>query len=319
MKGAFIVGISRYGGHMPDLPCCENDANALAKLLKVNVNGTDNFDVRVHTRLHKNEIKTKEELLSGIKRLFASEVNTALFYFSGHGDIDELGGYLITPDVRNVSDGVSMHDIIAIANRSKINNRIIILDCCSAGYLGTANVNAPHASLAEGVTILSACRENEAAIEVNEHGVFTNLLLTALKGAAADINGNITTASTYAFIDRSLGFWHQRPQFKTNVKRIVDLRIAKPPITKESIRKIKDYFKDKSENYAFNDYVLSQNIHEDREDPATILKELRKLEVGGLLIADENMILDKEAISPQSFSLTPLGKHYLELVKRDKI
>ena len=46
----------------------------------------------------------------------------------------------------------------------------------------------------------------------------------------ASIIGNISPGSVYAYIDRSLGPWEQRPVFKTNVNRFVSLRKVNPPI-----------------------------------------------------------------------------------------
>lgn len=36
--------------------------------------------------------------------------------------------------------------------------------------------------------------------------------------------GDVTPGSIYAYIDRSLGGWEQRPVFKANIKRFVSLR-----------------------------------------------------------------------------------------------
>lgn len=57
--------------------------------------------------------------------------------------------------------------------------------------------------------------------EINGHGVFTDLLLQALQGGAANITGQITPGSVYAYIDQALGEWKQKPIFKTNIKRFI--------------------------------------------------------------------------------------------------
>ena len=48
-------------------------------------------------------------------------------------------------------------------------------------------------------------------------GIFTNLVLAALEGGAADLRGHVTPGSIYAYVDQALGAWDQRPIFKTNV------------------------------------------------------------------------------------------------------
>ena len=56
-----------------------------------------------------------------------------------------------------------------------------------------------------------------------DHGLFTSLLLEALKGGAADITGHITPGGIYAYIDKALGPWEQRPVFKTKCNSLYTL------------------------------------------------------------------------------------------------
>lgn len=173
-----------------------------------NGDGSPNFEIRLETN-----VTTRASLLGMIRSLFAgADVDIALLYFSGHGYIDDLGGYLVTPDAKLNEEGVSMNSIIELANASPAKNKVIILDCCHSGAMGTTSASKSGvAEIKTGVTILTASRENELAREINGHGVFTNLLLEALKGGAADLQGRITPGSVYAYIDQALGAWdHQR-------------------------------------------------------------------------------------------------------------
>ena len=51
----------------------------------------------------------------------------ALFYYSEHGHIDSVGGYLVTPDFTECDYGVSLQEILSIANNSKCKETIIYL------------------------------------------------------------------------------------------------------------------------------------------------------------------------------------------------
>src|SRR3989344_350532 len=42
--------------------------------------------------------------------------------------------------------------------------------------------------ITKGVTILTASKDSESAVEINGHGVFTALLLQALSGGASDLH-----------------------------------------------------------------------------------------------------------------------------------
>ncbi len=55
----------------------------------------------------------------------------------GHETINNLGGYLVTQDVKRYDEGVAMRDVLMLANMAKIREMVIILDCCHSGSLGS--------------------------------------------------------------------------------------------------------------------------------------------------------------------------------------
>lgn len=224
MKKALIVGINNY----PSSPLrgCINDASSFGSIIETHGDGSPNFGVRLET-----DTITKAQLKASIVELFEGASDTALFYFSGHGFLNGLGGYIVTPDYQRYDEGVPMDEILNLANKSQAKDKIIILDCCHSGAMGSPNISGSTTSqINEGVVILTASRDSESALEVNGHGLFTNLLLDALQGGAADLRGHITPGSVYAYIDQALGPWDQRPVFKTNVTRFTSLREINPPV-----------------------------------------------------------------------------------------
>ena len=99
MRKALIVGIDNYPkGRL--LGCC-NDADAMNQLLRNHGDGSPNFS----TKLAK-DVSTKSQLLQLIDECFSGDADVALFYYSGHGHIDSIGGYLVTPDYSNFDFGV---------------------------------------------------------------------------------------------------------------------------------------------------------------------------------------------------------------------
>ena len=90
---------------------------------------------------------------------------------------------------------------------------------------------------------MTSCRESERADEHGRSAVFTSLVLEALEGGAADLQGDVTPASVYTYVDRCLGPWEQRPIFKTNVTQFCSLRRTTPPIDPAVLRLIGAYFK----------------------------------------------------------------------------
>jgi len=321
-KRALVVGINNY----PRSPLngCINDANDISNILKTHENGNPNFSVK---EIH--DVATKGDLIGEIKELFNGENDTALFYFSGHGSINELGGYIITPDFSENDLGVSMEDILKLANGSKTKNRIIILDCCYSGAI--ANPNIEHGSLCtinKGVTILTASRDCESAIESNGRGIFTTLLLEGLKGGAANLEGKVTPSSIYAYIDQALGAWQQRPVFKTNVTEFNPIREVNPQVSKDIIRKLKEYFSSPSEEFKLDpsfEYTNSNHVEHEIVNPyaddnnVKIFKNLQKLAGVGLIVpvGEEHMYF--AAMHSKSCKLTALGQYYWKLVTETRL
>lgn len=321
-RKALVVGIDNYP-RCPLNSCC-NDAEAVKNLLANHENGNPNFEV-----WKKNNVQTKAELRSLIEKCFEGDAEVSLFYYSGHGHTDSVGGYLVTPDFQECDMGVSLQDVLTIANRSRCKERIIILDCCYSGLMGniittgqnTTNIN-------EGVTILTASRKDEPAMGGGNYSVFTTLLLAALKGGASNVLGHITVGSIYAFIDKALGTWEQRPVFKTNITRFTSLREVKPQVDIKIIRNIGKFFP--SEDSILNldpsfERTNSPDIKHEYVEPfanpknIAVFSELQKLEGIGLVIpvGEEHMYF--AAMNSKACQLTALGKYYWNLINKSKI
>ena len=322
MRKALIVGINNY----PKAPLCGcvNDASAFSAIIETNGDGSPNFDVRLVT-----DVPTKSELKGLIIELFSGDCETALLYFSGHGLLDDIGGYIVTPDYKPNDEGVSMDEILNIANDSKAQNRVIILDCCHSGALGSPkNLGGKSAHIGEGVSILTASRDSESAIEINGHGVFTNLLLDALQGGAADLRGHITPGSVYAYIDQALGPWDQRPVFKTNITRFTSLRTVTPQVPIDILRKLVDYFPTPQDEFALdpsfedtNAPVVEHKIVEPhaKAENVAVFKHLQKFQGVGLVVPVNEQYMYFAAMNSKSCKLTALCYHYWRLVKEKRI
>lgn len=321
MKKALIVGINNY----PTVPLygCTNDANAIADIIESNGDGSPNFNVRLEI-----DVPSKSKLKEMIAELFSGDCESSLLYFSGHGLLNEIGGYIVTPDHQNFDEGISMDEILTLANRSNIKDRIIILDCCHSGAMGSLSLEGGSSHLKEGISILTASRDNEASLEINGHGVFTNLLIDALKGGAADLRGHISPGGLYAYIDQALGPWEQRPVFKTNVTRFTTLRTIDPQVPINTLRKILNYFPSPAEEYNLdpsfedtNSTSIEHNIVEPYADPnnVAIFKDLQKFQSIGLIVPVEAEHMYYAAMESKSCKLTPLGYHYWRLIKDKRI
>lgn len=321
MKKALIVGINNY----PSSPLqgCINDASGLASIMEAHGDGSPNFDVRLET-----DVQTKSELKTMIVDLFSGNNDTVLLYFSGHGFLNELGGYLVTPDHKAYDEGISMDEILVLANQSKAKDKIIILDCCHSGSFGSPTIGRGASQLDEGVSILTASKDDESSMEINGHGVFTSLLLNALQGGAADLRGHISPGGVYAYIDQALGPWKQRPVFKTNVTRFTSLRTINPQVPLSTLRKIIEYFPEPQQEYSLdpsyedtNTTTVEHDVIEPyaKADNVAVFKNLQKLQSVGLIVPVDSEYMYFAAMESKACKLTSLGYHYWRLVKDKRI
>ncbi len=311
MRKALVVGINDY----PNAPLrgCVNDANAMSNVFGAHGDGAPNFGIKLITS--PSEAITRSRLRAEIEALFSGDPDIALLYFSGHGLITSLGGFIVTTDFKKYDEGVSMDDILNFANHSKAKDKVIILDCCHSGAFGSPTTTGSNvAQLSEGLSVLTASRDSESALEINGSGVFTALVVSALQGGAADLRGHITPGSIYSYVDQALGPWDRRPIFKTNVTRFTSLRTITPSVSHATLRKLTEYFPTPQDEYKLDpSYEFTESTADPRK--VAIMKDLQKFVGVGLVVpvGEEHMYF--AAMNSKSCRLTAVGFQYWRLVK----
>lgn len=324
MRKALIVGINFYE-HCSPLYGCVNDALAVKKILERHSNGSINFDVRLCIGTESADKVNRSQIRDYIEELFSDDSEIALFYFAGHGHIELSGGYLLSSDSLRGNKGVSLAEILKLANKSKAKNKIIILDSCHSGIAGTPSISEGNAVLAEGITILTASTKDQYATEKDGRGVFTSLLVDALNGVTANLLGDVTPGSIYAYIDQSLGAWEQRPVFKTNVKSFVSLRKVQPIIQIDDLRKIIEFFPEPMCQFTLDPTFEPEMKGRDKGMPNPIPENTRKFAIlqkfnrVNLVVPVEAPHMWNAAMESKSCKLTVLGEHYRRLIERGRI
>ncbi len=322
MRKALCVGIDYYGGDA-DLPGCVNDANAIGQALSHNYDTSHNFEVTYLLAKDEASSCTSSKLFSAVKDLFSQDAETVVFYYSGHGGTVGRDGYLIPSDAENVDDYLSMETLLNLIHTSKAKNKVIILDSCYSGSLGKFSFLPGCDVLPQNTTILAASRANQLSNMTCYGSEFTLLLYEALYGGAANILGEITPASIYAFIDRSMRNPRQRPVFKANLENFVCLRKHIPSITLENLKKITTYFyKEHSEFPLDPSYESDKRDVEDKThnlEHEEIFAILRKYHSLNLLVPVGEEYMYWAAVKSKSCILTPLGRYYWNLIKTERL
>jgi len=324
MRIALVVGINYYE-HGSPLFGCVDDAHAVKAVLERHDGGAVNFDCILLTGTGPSDRVDRGNLKDSIKKLFETEAETALFYFAGHGHIEVTGGYLLATDSKRGDEGVSLSEILTLANTSSATNKVIVLDSCHSGIAGTPPSTEQLATLSEGLTVLTASTKDQYATEENGRGIFTTLFVDALNGSAANLTGDITPGSVYAHIDQSLGAWEQRPVFKTNVRQFVSLRKVAPPISISDLRRITEFFPSPGFEFSLDPTYEPEMKGRDAGMPPpnpentrvfAILQRYNRL---NLLVPVDAPHMWNAAMESKACKLTALGEHYRRLVEKDRI
>ena len=324
MRKALVVGINYYE-HGSPLYGCVDDAHAVKAILERHGDGSINFDVQLFTGTGPSDTVSRSQIKDYVQKLFSDDSEIALFYFAGHGHIESTGGYLLASDSRRGDEGVSLTEILALANESKARNKIIVLDSCHSGIAGTPPSSGDNTVLAEGLTILTASTEDQYASEENGRGVFTTLFVDALNGVAANLLGDVSPGGVYAYIDQSLGAWEQRPVFKTNVKSFVSLRKVQPNVQLADLQRITEFFPTAGYEFplnpTFEPEMKGRGEGMPDPDPENTRKFaiLQKFNRVNLVVPVDAPHMWNAAMESKACKLTVLGEHYRRLVERGRI
>ncbi|GLB68751.1 caspase family protein [Arthrobacter mangrovi] len=323
MRKALIVGIDYYE-HIGGLRGCVNDAHSVNAVLERQADGTLNFpNPRLLTSTGSGAAVRRSELKDAVRELFRDDAEVALFYFSGHGYLEDTGGFLCSSDARTGDDGLSLSEVMTLANQSPATNKVIMLDSCHSGAAATDPIDARQAEIRDGVTILAASTADQYAMEEGGSGVFTSLLVDALNGAAANLVGDITPGSVYAHIDQSLGPWQQRPVFKTNVKTFVSLRRAKAPVALTELQQLTSIFPVPEYQLPLDPSYEPERSAEQTADPSipapnparnATFKILQNYVKVNLVRPVDAPHMYHAAMGSKACELTVLGQHYWNLV-----
>jgi len=319
MKRALLVGIDYYE-NFQQLYGCANDAAAVHPLLQRNEDGGPNLDCRLASAKDAATQVSRDRLKEMIRELLSGGAEFALLYFAGHGAPTDGGVALVTSDGTDGTPGVTFSEILAAINKSSVAEVTVILDCCFSGGATTIEaLNNGLANLRDGLSVLTASRDDQVSMETAEgRGQFSTYLEGALTAGAADVLGHVNVAGLYSYLSESFGAWEQRPTFKANIDRLHDIRTCEPLVPLETLRRLTEWFPTPGYDYPL-DPTYEPTANKERHPNEAIFSGLQRFRACRLVdpIGEEHMYY--AAINSTGCRLTPLGQHYWSLVKAGRI
>jgi len=325
-KLALLVGINRYeSDDFDDLNCCEADAEEMDQVLSrhwspdENVPGERNYTNRVITSGGKRRISAdflRDEVNNLMSHLMGD--GEVLFYFSGHGVGNKDGGFLVTQDGTKDSPGYPMAELLDAANHSGNTSVVIILDCCNSGQIGniTDGDGFNQVSIGPNVTILAASGAIQKSSEGWKHSLFTQRVLDALHGGAADCRGEVSAAAVYAYVEQALGAWEQRPVYKSYARKLNPIRKCKPAVPDHVLARLNEWFPTADSVYKMDrSYEVSEK-EVAVEAHVAIFDQFKLLRNVHLLAGENDMDLYWVALEEKTVHLTPQGKLFWSRARR---
>jgi hypothetical protein len=224
-RHALLLGTATFHADpaLGALPAVRHDVGQL-KALFDEVGAFDSVDVYVD--LDRERLTGVVENFFGVRRVG----DLALLYYSGHGlmgELDRESVFLAATDTRCEqlhttavdADGVLRH----LLNITRASQKVVLLDCCFSGAFGSRNRfrggvrQEPRRGLRQhGTFILTSSNHAKAAKTqgTDRPSVFTEAMLTGLRGAAVTSNGEpwITTNDLARYVQGQLARDpHRRP------------------------------------------------------------------------------------------------------------
>jgi hypothetical protein len=231
-RWAVLVGVDAYKDRTyRRLRVCTQDLSAISQQLSVSGFAPASMYVLSN---HTSELPTRENILTTLKAiaLATKPEDLLLFYYTGHGDIDEHESYLVANDGRFINlehTAVAINQIKKIMQQSSARAKVLILDACHGGAaIGTKGPRRMSPDFiqrvfeqAQGIAILSSCMQNQVSYEWQKQSrsVFTYYLLEALQGLADnDDKGFVTVADIHRHVSNGVIQWatsNKKPQTPT--------------------------------------------------------------------------------------------------------
>ena len=244
----FCIGINKYKNPRLNLNYAEADAKSFVGEMKKS--GKDLFGKIEVVDLY-NEKASRENILSALEELKGKVTSNDVFYFyyAGHGSIVDGEFYFVPHDnVRLYEKEALQKEAVSAAvmqeNFREISalKQVLFIDACHSGgstellaERGAAEEKAlAQLSRSAGIHVLAAAGSEQTAAEFKElgHGLFTYMLLEALKGRAdgAPLDEKVTVYELKSFLDDQVPEYSRKykgsPQYPSTFSRGHDFPVS---------------------------------------------------------------------------------------------
>ena len=160
---------------------------------------------------------------------------------------------------------------------------------------------------------------------IGERSIFTDLVIGALEGGAANVEGHVTAASIYAYVESSLGAFEQRPIYKSYARKLDPVRECEPLVDPQTMYDVMSLFSAPDCEFPLDpdyeghrlaalppQYTNDEEVVKHAGDPEKqkAREKIKNCQIAGLLKPKSRKDLFWAALYSEAVVLTALGKYY---------
>ena len=222
-----LVGVNHYDDDsLTSLRFPAPDCQGLGQALTEATQAFPRRELNIHHDFS-DQLPTLEQVRQSLKHITtaAQPQDTILFYFSGHGVIDESSGQAVlclrdTWQDYLTESGLALPELLNALGQSPARQQLVWLDACHSGGMTLwgakdapredradptpqlVQVLRQRAAQGRGFYALLSCDRDQRSWEFPElgHGVFTYYLMRGLRGEAADGQGIVDADGLYKYV-----------------------------------------------------------------------------------------------------------------------
>ena len=237
------IGVNYYQDtQINNLSYCDNDCQDLAKALKIA--NQDFQEIEIVALSDDTNINPTKEKVIGSLDLFnnAQPEDTILFYFSGHGYLDNNNQPVLCAADTQLDDlaqtSLSINHLLNKFRDSPARNQLIWLDACQEEVtdrlITVFEQQAQQSKAGQNFYAVLACDRQQRSWEFSElkHGVFTHYLIEGLWGKASNKDGYIEVDRLISYVSQQIAKfieYRKHPLDSANSRDLVSRGIVLNP------------------------------------------------------------------------------------------
>lgn len=212
------IGINNYENESLNLTFARPDAQAFSDFIS---SGGQKLFKKIHNYELLDREATKENIMATLDEIskVMTKEDVFIYFYAGHGSMVNNGFYFITSEVTGLYQEDKLKDALYVNElQDKFRmlpalKQVVFIDACQSGssvealaMRGGAEEKAlAQLSRSSGIHVMASSESQQQSAEIKSlnHGVFTYVLLEALKGKAdgAPMDSKITVYEIKSYID----------------------------------------------------------------------------------------------------------------------